>query len=112
MNKKLKFLINDSREFKKSKIVNMNVDRFLNYWNRINDNFYSHATIRNYKNSERDWESVLSYVEDIKEGVRFKPPYLKKSSDLRFFRIDGTHRAIACELLGIEKIPVEVCLED
>ena len=80
MIKKLKYIINDSREFKKSKIVNMNVYRFLNYWNKINNNPYSYATVKNYKNNERDWEAVLGYVEDIKAGVRLQPPYLKKIS--------------------------------
>lgn len=103
----MKYLINDNRHFKTSKIVNMDVDKFLWHWNRLVDR-YSLATIKNYRDNENDWNAVKNYIEDIKMGVKLDPPYLKKDRDIRFFRIDGTHRAIACKILGIKKIPVEV----
>jgi len=48
--------------------------------------------------------SVLKYAEQMSEGVKFDMGYLNYENKAQ----EGRHRAMAAELLGIEKIPVYI----
>ena len=51
-----------------------------------------------------DYENVKTYAKMIADGVKFDMGYLDYSNGGQ----EGRHRAMACKLLGIEKIPVYI----
>ncbi len=51
-----------------------------------------------------DYKNVLKYAKEMSEGTKFDMGYLDYNSNKQ----EGRHRAMAAELLGIEKIPVYI----